>query len=297
MMALTKPRRRVQLAPYLFMLPFALLFLAFLVAPLAYALGLSLYRDTMVGGRMFTGLANYADVLHDDAFWSGIGNMLLFGLIQIPVMLALSLAFALVLHGRTVALGGLFRIAFFVPYAVPSVVAALVWGYLYGPVFGPARSIAAALHLPAPNFLAFNWMLPSLANIVLWEFTGYNTVILFAALQAVPPEVEEAAAIDGATRWQTAMRVKVPMIGGALATTAIFALVHTLQLFNEPQLMGTMAPEVIGDHYTPNLYAYTLAFVNQQLNYSAAVSFSLALLVMLVAAAVLLERRLRRRAG
>ena len=287
-------RRRVPLAPYLFLLPFAVLFVAFLLAPLAYALGLSLFRDSMVGGRAFVALANYADVLTDDAFWGGIGNMLLFGLFQIPLMLALALAFALVLHGRGVMLRPLFRIGFFVPYAVPSIVAALIWGYLYGPTFGPAHQLATALNLPAPNFLSYRLMLPSLANIVVWEFTGYNMVILYAALQAVPPEVEEAAAMDGATRWQSAMWVKVPMIGGALATTAIFALVHTLQLFNEPQLMGAIAPEVIGDHYTPNLYAYTLAFVNQQLNYSAAVSFTLALLVMLIAGGVLLVRHLRR---
>jgi multiple sugar transport system permease protein len=285
---------RFRWAPYLFLLPFTLLFLAFLVAPLAYALGLSLFRDTMVGGRVFAGLANYADVLGDDAFWGGIGNMLVFGVIQIPVMLALALAFALALHGRTVFLRPLFRTAFFVPYAVPSVIAALIWGYLYGPAFGPAHQLATMLHVPAPDFLSAGHMLPSLANIVTWEFTGYNMVVLYAALQAVPHDVEEAAAIDGATRWQLATRIKIPMIGSALAMTSVFAIVHTLQLFNEPQLMGSIAPQVIGDHYTPNLYAYTLAFVNQQLNYSAAVSFSLAALVIIVAYGALLLRRQRR---
>jgi multiple sugar transport system permease protein len=289
-------RRPFRPTPYLFLLPFALLFLAFLLAPLAYALGLSLYRDTLVGGRRFAGLLNYAAVLQDDAFWGGVERMLLFGLIQIPVMLAISLFVALALHGRSVWAGGLFRTAFFMPYAVPGVVAALIWGYLYGPAFGPAHQLAAALHLPSPPFLSRSWMLPSLANIVLWDFAGYNMVVLYAALQTIPPEVEEAAAIDGATRWQAASRVKVPMIGAALVTVAIFAVVHTLQLFNEPQLMGSLAPQVIGDHYTPNLYAYSLAFVNQQLNYSAAVSFTLALLVIVIAGSALLLRRVRRRA-
>jgi multiple sugar transport system permease protein len=276
-------RRRFRLAPYLFVLPFLLLFVTFLVAPLVYALVLSLFRDTLVAGRIFSGFANYEQVLGDPEFWSGLGNMALFGVIQIPVMLLLALVFALVLHGRLVHLRSLFRVGFFVPYAVPSVIAALIWGYLYGPAFGPAHQLAQMLHLQAPNFLSSNWILPSLANIVTWEFTGYNMVILYAALQTVPIEVEEAAAIDGAKRWQVALLIKVPMIGSAIAMTAIVAIVHTLQLFNEPQLMASIAPDVVGDHFTPNLYAYTLAFTSQQLNYSAAVSFTMALLVALLA--------------
>ncbi len=276
-------RRRVRLAPYLFVLPFVLLFVGFLVAPLIYALGLSLFRDTLVGGRVFAGLQNYVQVAQDPEFWSGIGNMVKFAIMQIPVMLAVALFLALVLHGRLTYARSLFRLCFFLPYAVPSVIAALIWGYLYGPAFGPAHQLAKILHVTAPNFLSQRWILPSLANIVTWEFTGYNMIILYAALQTVPPEVEEAAAIDGARRWQVALFVKVPMIASALGMVAIFAVVHALQLFNEPQLMASIAPEVVGDHFTPNLYAYTLAFTGQELNYSAAVSFTLAVLVALLA--------------
>lgn len=284
-------RLRSPLAPYLFLLPFLLMFAAFLVAPLVYAFGLSLFRDTMVGGRIFVWLDNYADVFVDAAFWRGIGNMLLFAGMQIPIMLALALAFALVLHGRDVHARSLFRIAFFVPYAVPSVIAALIWGYLYGPAFGPAHQLARILHVSSPDFLSERWILPSLANIVTWEFIGYNMVILYSALQAVPQEIEEAASIDGATRWQLAMHVKVPMIASALLMTVIFSAVHTLQLFNEPQLMASITPQVVGDHFTPNLYAYTLAFTNQQLNYSAAVSFTLAFLVAALAYGFMLASR------
>ena len=272
-------RLRTRAVPYLFLLPFLLLFLSFLAAPLFYALGLSLFRDTMVSGRVFVWLGNYAGVLADPSFWYGVGNMVLFGVMQIPVMLALALVFALILHDRIVHAHALFRIGFFVPYAVPSVLAALIWGYLYGPAFGPAHQLARLVHVSAPDFLSLRWMLPSLANIVTWEFTGYNMIILYAALQAVPHEVEEAAALDGASWWQLAFYVKIPMIGAAILMTLIFSTIHTLQLFNEPQVMGSIAPAVIGDHFTPNLYAYNLAFNGQQLNYAAAISFALALLV------------------
>jgi multiple sugar transport system permease protein len=285
------------LIAYLFLAPFLLLFVLFLILPLLYALNLSLFQDTLVGGHRFVGIENYLRVFGDDAFWSGISHMLLFGLVQVPVMLGLALFFALVLDSGTVWLRSLFRISFFLPHAVPSVIAALIWGYLYGPAFGPFGQMARALHLAPPDFLSDRWMLSSLANIVTWEFTGYNMIILYAALQAVPHDVEEAAAICGAKGLQVALFIKIPLIAPTILLTAIFSVIGTLQLFNEPQLMSAVAPQVIGDHYTPNLYAYALAFTNQEYNYSAAVSFVLGALVVVATYLVMFLANRRKVAG
>ena len=283
--------RRPVIAPYLFLIPFLLVFAAFVILPLCYAFYLSLFQDTLIGGRHFSGIANYLDVFADGLFWEGIWHMLLFGIVQVPLMLALSLAMALVLDHGVVWLRGAFRIAFFIPYAVPSVVATLIWGYLYGKSFGPFSQAAQALGLPSIDFLSSRWMLASLANVVTWEFIGYNMVILYSALQAVPTDLSEAAAMDGASTWQTALRVKVPSIRGALLLTAIFSIIGTLQLFNEPQLLKAVSPSVIGDHYTPNVYAYALAFTNQQYNYSAAVSFVLGALIAVLSYGFMLSTR------
>src|SRR6266540_3993971 len=225
------PRRpRAQrVAPYLFIAPFLVVFVAFLFVPLVYALRLSLYADRLDGGVVY--------------------------------------------------LGRLFRLVVFLPYAVPSVVAALMWGFLYGGTFGPFAQLAGKLDVPAPRFLSTDWMLASIANVVTWEYVGYNMIILLAALQAVPRELHEAAAIDGASGWQIARRIKVPMIAPALVLTTVFSIIGTLQLFNEPQIMTTIAPEVVGSSYTPNLYAYSLAFPFRQVNYSAAISFVLGAVV------------------
>ena len=289
-----KARRRAPgsgAAPFLFLAPFLVLFACFLLLPLGYALVLSLYRDTLAGGTRFAGLGNYADVMTDPNFWSGIVHMALFGAFQVPIMLALALAIALVLDRGTVWLRSTFRLAFFVPYAVPSVVATLIWGYLYGPSFGPLTQGARALGLPAPDFLSSRWMLASLANVVTWEYVGYNMIILYSALQAVPAELSEAAVMDGASAWQTALRVKVPSIRGAVILTVIFSVIGTLQLFNEPQLLHAISPSVIGDHYTPNVYAYALAFTDQQYNYSAAVSFVLGAVIAVISYAFMLGTR------
>ncbi len=271
-------RQRVVL-PYLFLAPFLILFLLFFILPLGYALGISLFADRLVGGTVFVGGQNYLQAFQDGSFWEGVRRMLLFMVVQVPVMLCLALLFALILDSGVTKLRTLFRLGFFLPYAIPSVVAALLWGYLYSPSFGPFAQLAFSLHLPAPGFLTESGMLASIGNIVTWQWTGYNMIIMYAALQAIPPELYEAALVDGATGWKVARYIKIPLIAPALVLTCVFSIIGSLQLFNEPQIMQTIAPTVIQDHYTPNLYAFTLAFTNQQYNYSAAISFTLGAVV------------------
>ncbi|MDP9477544.1 MAG: sugar ABC transporter permease [Actinomycetota bacterium] len=291
-------RRRLRQAaiPYLFLAPFTLLFVLFLILPLAYAFGISVFADRLVGGTVFVGLENYSQAFGDAAFWAGVRRMVLFGIFQVPIMLALALIFALLLDSGAAWFTTVFRLGFFIPYAVPSVVAALIWGYLYGPTFGPFSQIAGYLDLPSPAFLSESWMLASIANIVTWEFTGYNMIILYSALQAVPKEVREAGAVDGAREWQIALYVRIPLIFPALLLTGVFSIIGTFQLFNEPSVLQANAPGVIGNNYTPNLYAYTLAFTNQDYNYSAAVSFALGAVVVVFSYVFMLVTN-RREAG
>jgi multiple sugar transport system permease protein len=276
---LSRSRLRRHLTPLLFLAPFLLLFGVFLIAPLAYALRMGLYADRLVGGQVFVGADNFVRAIHDGFFHEGLRHMGLFGLVQIPVMIGLALVFALLIDGRAVFAPGLFRLAFFVPFAVPTVVAALMWGYLYGPSLGPFAQLADDLGLPEPGFLTASGMLPSLGNIVTWEWTGYNMIILYAALKAIPVELREAAAVDGADDWRIARDIRIPLIAPAIVLTVVFSIIGTLQLFNEPQIMNAIAPDVIGTHYTPNLYAYNTAFTAQQFNYAAALSFVLGAVV------------------
>lgn len=265
--------------PYLFLLPFLVLFLLFLVLPLAYALGISVFADRLVGGTVFVGAENYFRAFSDPAFLGGVKRLLIYGVFQVPVMLGFALVLALALDSGVVWFRNIFRLGFFLPYAVPSVVAALIWGYLYGQDFGPFAQLAGLLGLPAPEFLSEAWILPSIANIVTWEFTGYNMIILYSALQAVPGELRDAGAVDGARGWQVALYIKIPLILPALFLTVVFSIIGTLQLFNEPQLLQPLAPGAIGPDFSPNLYAYSLAFTNQQYEYSAAISFALGAVV------------------
>jgi multiple sugar transport system permease protein len=289
------PSPRQMLTAYIFITPFMLLFVAMLVLPLAYTGYLSLFREQLIGGTVFAGFANYRQALGDPLFREGVLRMARFLAIQVPVMLAISLVFALILDSGRLRLARLIRLGIFVPYAVPGVIAALMWGYLYGPDFGPFAQMARHIGLGTPGFLTHRWILASMANVVTWEFVGYNMIIMFAALQAVPKELHEAASVDGAGPFRVAWHVKIPAIRPALLLTLIFSVIGTFQLFNEPKLFGVLAPNAVGTAYSPNLYVYNLVFVNQQLNYSAAVSFLLGGVIVVVSYLVLLATNRRNR--
>ncbi|TDO47327.1 multiple sugar transport system permease protein [Kribbella sp. VKM Ac-2527] len=281
---------------YLFVAPFLLVFVAMLVLPLGYAAYLSLFQDRLVGGTVFSGLDNYVTALQDDRLIESVLRMARFFVIQVPTMLAIALLAALAIDSGLLRFAKVFRLGIFLPYAVPSVVATLMWGYLYGPDFGPFAQLADKVGTAAPAFLSDGWMLGSMANIVTWEFVGYNMIILYAALRAVPHELYEAAAVDGAGAWRTAWSIKIPAIRPALVLCLIFSVIGTFQLFAEPNLLQRLAPSVIDSAYTPNLYAYTLAFTGQQVNYAAAVSFLLGLVIVIASYTVLFVTNRRSRA-
>jgi len=269
-------------AGFVFTLPFMVLFLTLFIAPLLYALYLSLFREQLVGGNAFVGLDNYTEGLKDKAFTDGVERVALFMVVQVPVMLALALIFALIVDSGKVVFGRLYRVGFFVPYAVPTVIAALMWGFLYGRDFGPFADLADTLGTAPPNFLGESTMLWSIANVSTWTFTGYNMIIFYAALRAIPGELYEAAAVDGAGAFRTAIHVKLPLLRPALLLCTIFSVIGSFQLFAEPRVFSDIAPQVIGKSYTPNLYVYNLAFADQRLNYAAALSFLLGVVVFIV---------------
>jgi multiple sugar transport system permease protein len=201
-------------------------------------------------------------------------RMLLFGVVQVPVMLLLALAFALLLDSGVARLKRFFRLTYFAPYAVPSVIAAIMWGFLYAPNLSPVVDVLRDLGI-GTDFLDSGTVLWSMANIVTWTYTGYNMLIIYAALQAIDSDLSEAARLDGANGWQIAWRIKVPIIRPALILTGVFSIIGTLQLFAEPQVLRSVTTSITST-YTPNLFAFTQASANNY-NYAAAISILLAL--------------------
>ncbi|WP_445337718.1 carbohydrate ABC transporter permease [Bifidobacterium sp. ESL0200] len=269
--------------------PFALVFVVVFVVPVLYAVWISLFQHRMVGGTVFVGLANYRRLMADGQFWSSVRRVVVFTVVQVPIMLCLSALMALALDSLRLHGMRFFRISTFLPYAVPAVVSALVWGFMYGAKYGLVGSLNAWLGTHV-DVLQPSVLLAAIGNINTWEFTGYNMLIFYSSLSTVPRSLYEAAAIDGASEWQVVRRVKLPELRGSLAITVIFSIIGSFQLFNEPSVMQNMVPgNAITTYYTPNMYAYNLSFSGNQSNYAAALAIVMAALTMLVAYAVQLR--------
>ncbi|MEV4346788.1 sugar ABC transporter permease [Actinoplanes sp. NPDC049596] len=275
----TKRRRRT--AGWLFILPFLVVFLAFLVAPLFYAGYLSLWTKGLATGTTFAGFDNYTRAFADPSFRKGLWFVLRFSVVVIPLQIIVALVAALVLDEVTGRLARFSRLVIFLPYAIPAVLGALMWGFLYSPSFGPIEQIATAFDVRAPFLLSQGNIFYGLLNVVTWQWSGYYMIIIYAALRSIDTSIYEAARIDGASARQIAFRIKVPMVSSALVLILVFSLIGTLQFFTEPQILGPIANGSVTPDFTPNIYAYNLAFRYAQFNYASAISFSLGFVVFL----------------
>ena len=287
--AATPRREKRDWRGWAFVGPFMIVFALVFLTPLAYALYLSFFQEKLIGGTAFVGFDNYARALGDSQFWEAFGRVLLFLVVQVPIMLALALAAALALDSARLRGASFFRILIFLPYAVPAVVAVLMWGYIYGDQFGLASNVNDLLGSDLITPFAKEWILVSIGNIVTWQFVGYNMLIFYSALRTIPSSLYEAAAIDGANQWNVIAAIKLPAARGALVITTIFSIIGSFQLFNEPSILQALAPNSISTYFTPNLYAYNLSFSGQQYNYAATVALIMGLITMVIAYVVQLR--------
>jgi multiple sugar transport system permease protein len=276
-------RKQIGLA---FIAPFGLLFMLVYIVPIVYAGYLSLFQQKLIGGNTFTGLANYTKLFHDAQFWDGVGRVFSFTLVQVPVMLIFAVVLALALDSRRLHGTRFMRVSIFLPYAVPAVVSTLMWGFMLGVKYGLLGSLNNALGTDL-NLFTPNTTLISIGVMVTWAFTGFNMLIFYAVLKSVPRELYEAAALDGANEFQVVLRIKLPALRQSLVIAIIFSIIGTFQIFNEPQILPSMvANSGITTHYTPNLYAYNLAFTGSQQGYAAALALVMAAITIAVAYAV-----------
>jgi multiple sugar transport system permease protein len=277
-----------------FVVPFLVGFLLFMVVPLGYAIYTSLYTYRIIGGTTFTGAANYTETLQNGLFWSGVIRVTIFAAIQIPVMLAIAFFFAVVFDLGVAKFGRTFRTIFFIPFAVPAVVGAVMWSFLLEPQFGPFTRLASGLGFSGTNFFSPNLILPSIIVIVIWEWTGYNMMILYTALKSVPRDVVEAAILDDTPLWKIILRIKLPLVRPAIVMLVFLNTIGALQLFTEPQILESFQQGSISLNYTPSYYIYNTAIAADETNLAAAMAVILAVFIVGVSALSLIVR-LRRR--
>ncbi|HEY2698179.1 MAG TPA: sugar ABC transporter permease [Pseudonocardiaceae bacterium] len=281
-----------------FLLPFFVPFVLFYLVPVGYALWQSFLVVRRTSGEFgtpyttFGGFTQYAQAFQNTEFWGSIGRIGLFGIVQVPVMLFLALAMALLLDSPMLKIKAFFRISAFMPYAVPGVIAAIMWSFLYSPQLSPIVDLLQHLGLQ-PDFLGPGAVLWSAANVSTWLWTGYNMLIMFSALQSIPQELFQAAKLDGAGNWAIAWRIKVPIIAPSIILTTVFSIIGTLQLYAEPAVLRQISSN-ISSTFTPNMLAYAVASGN---NYQQAAAISVIIAVITFVLSFGFMRLTSKRAG
>jgi multiple sugar transport system permease protein len=261
------------LAGWSFAGPSTLLVLGFSLIPMAWALRLSFTDSDLVTPGKGVGLANYRALGHDPVFWQSLRNTLTLIVLYIPSSLVLGLVVALLLNKRIKGIA-FYRACFLVPFVASAAAEGLLMAFMFDKDFGAVNGLLTRTGLPAQGFLGDpSQAMYVITAIYVWTQFGFNVVIYLAALQEIPKEVLEAAAIDGAGRWATFRHIIVPSVRPISLFLAIWGLIDTLQFFD--LILTTTKGGPVNSTITIVYYVWQLAFDFFTAGYGAAVAYTL----------------------
>lgn len=287
--------------PYLYIAPFFVVFGVFGLFPLIYTGYLSLTgwrADTPGSEATFVGFRNYVTLWHDPLFWNAVKNTIGIGLISTVPQLFFALGIAHLLNyrlkGRT-----LFRMGVLLPNVTSVAAVTIIFVQLFGRDYGMINWLLGLVGVDPVDWQAgtlSSWV--ALSVIVTWRWTGYNALIYLASMQAIPFELYESAAIDGASRWRQFWSITVPMLRPTILFTVIVSTIGAMQLFGEPLLFNTsQTPSTGGSQHqfqTLALYTYDQFWQKFKYGYGAAISWAmLGIIALFVVGNVLAARRMR----
>lgn len=264
--------------------------LALIAFPFGYTVWLSLNDVAMGSAPRFAGLANYAAMLKDVEFWNGL--KITFGLYVLSLVLQLVLGtwVALLLHNAK-RMSGLVRTLMISPFVLPPVVVGMMWLVILDPAIGAANWLLQSAGLPRSDFLASPvWVIPTVALIDTWQWTPYVALIVLGGLQSLPPNVYEAAQIDGASRTRIFWRITLPLLLPTLVTAAILRSVDLLRFFDIIYITTQGGPGNASN--TLNIYGFRKGFEFFEIGYASALMITLSTLVL---GAVLVLTQARKR--
>lgn len=258
-MSLATRSTRQALIGWSFALPFVLLFTVFMAGPIVVSFITSFtdMRVTDIRSPLdvnFVGFDNYADVLDDGRFRTAARNTAIYVLVTTPATIGLGLLVALALNQKIVRFRNAFRVGFFLPYVTSIVAIAVVWRVLLGTSTGLINGILRQIGIDGPGWLTDpSWALWSIMLMTTWKGIGLQMIILLSGLQAIPTELYEAAAVDGASKWQKFRYVTLPVLKPTLLFSTVVASIGLMQVFDEPYVMTQGGP--LDSTVTVALYA------------------------------------------
>ena len=270
-------RLKQKLAPVIFIGPFLINFLIFMVYPIFYSLVLSFckYRS---GRIAFVGWKNYTYLLTEDLFYKSLFNTFIILLIQVPIMIILALVFGSLLNSALIKLKGLFRMFTFMPVLIDAVSYSIVFTLLFSENGGFVNSVLKAIGAGTPQWFSSGPLALTLIILALtWRWTGYNSVIMLSGLQNISNDLYEAASIDGANSFVKFWKITIPQLKPVIIFAVFNSINGTLQLFTEPQLLTQGGPA--NATLTTVLYLYQIGFKSFNFGVASAGSYILAIII------------------
>lgn len=273
------PRRN--LAPYVFIAPFYLIFLVFGAFPILFSLGVSVFDWRGIDPGAFIGLDNYVALFKDSAFYRALWNTVVVWVGTVPPMILAAIVLSAVLNARTTLFRDLYRTVYFLPVVTSLVITGLVFGQLFSQSFGLVNAILAAFGAAPINWLAE----PATTKLILilamlWRWTGNDMVIMLAGLQSISPELYEAARVDGASDLQIFFNITLPLLRPVILFDAVISTIGTFNLFAEPYALFGGATGGVGQSaLVTGTLLYQNAFVFARFGYASALAWVLAIIV------------------
>jgi len=271
-------------SPYLYISPFFILFALLGLFPIIYTVNVSLYNwDLLKGQGDFIGLQNYATTLSDPMFWNAFGNTFSIFLLSAVPQLVMATIIAAVLD-QAIRASTFWRMSVLLPYIAAPVAVAVIFTQIFNQFGGP---ITGLLHVFGLEPIKWGYdVFPShiaIATMVNWRWTGYNALILPDAMQAIPRDVYESAALDGAGRIRRFWSITIPMIRPTMIFVIITATIGGLQIFTEPKLFDGQSNGGSNRQFqTIVLYLYEMAFPRRDFGRAAATAWILFLIIILI---------------
>ncbi|WEH17753.1 sugar ABC transporter permease [Streptomyces sp. VNUA24] len=292
-------QRDVRWSPYTFVSPFFLLFVAFGLFPLLYTGWASLHTVELTAptDMSWAGLRNYTRIFDDEFFWNAAKNTLIIGIISTVPQLMMALGIAHILNYKLRA-STFYRVVMLAPYATSIAAATLVFVLLFGRDYGMINWFLGLIGFDAIDWQNDTWFSKiAVSTIVIWRWTGYNALIYLAAMQAIPQDLYESAALDGASRWKQFIHVTLPSLRPTILFTVVVSTIGASQLFAEPLLFDANKGASGGPQHqfqTLGLYLYEQGWVNQHLGRASAIAWTMFLILIVVGIInYVISRRLR----
>ncbi len=269
---------------YVFLSPALLLLLVFLLIPAIYVFGLSLFKWDLISDPIYIGLANYARLWRDEQWWKAVRQTLYFVVGTVPTSMALALFLAVLLRPKLPG-RGLLRATLYSPYITPVVATTILWQWIFNADYGLFNAMLQLFHLPKLGWVRSpDGIMPAIIIYSIWHQTGYSMVIFLAGLANITPDLEEAARVDGANRWQGFWNVTWALLTPTTYFVLFVSMIGSFKVFTQVYVFtsGTGGPDLRA--VTVGFYLWEEAFKFFRAGYAGAISVALFVIIVVVTA-------------